>query len=110
MTDWPGLSVGREDRLGAATLVTAPVRELVRVHPTRLVVQLLAATNLAVPVVPGARVTTVGLAVIFGFGVEHAVANSAPASVGAVSLPEHASAAGSNRATIVRVRIMLPQH
>jgi hypothetical protein len=105
LTDWPGLSVGRDERLGAATLVTAPVRELVRVHPARLTVQLLVATNLAVPVVPGARLTAVGLAVIFGFGVEHAVANSGRASVGAVPLPEHASAAGSSREAIVTVRI-----
>jgi hypothetical protein len=88
--------------------VTTPVRELVRVQPTRLVLQLLAAMNLAVALVPGARVTAVGLAVIFGFGVAHAVANSGPASVGAVSWPEHASAAGSNRDAIVTVRIMVP--
>ena len=49
------------------------------------------ATNVVVPLAPGARVTAVGAAVIFGFGVEHAVANSGDASVGAVSLPEHAA-------------------
>jgi hypothetical protein len=67
------------------------VRELVRVHPTRVLVQVFVATNVVVPLALGARVTAVGVAVILGFGVEHAVANSGEASVGAVSLPEHAA-------------------
>jgi hypothetical protein len=91
--------------------MTAPVRELVRVHPTRLTEQLFVATNFVELFAPAGRVTAVGLAVILGFGVEHAVANSGRTSVGEVSLsPEHASAVGSNIATIVRVRIVPPSH
>ena len=99
--------MGRDERLGALTLVTAPVRELVSVQPTRLTVQLFFATNLVEPLVPGGTVTAVGLAVNFGLGNAHAVASSGPASVGEVSLPEQASAAESNRDAIIGMRIIV---
>jgi hypothetical protein len=108
-TSSPGSKGGNVVRLGALTRVTAPVRELVRAHPTSLVVQLFFTTNLAVALAPEGRVTAVGLAAIRGFGVEQAVANAGEASVGEVSLLEQPRAAVSNNpATTVREFLIGP--
>jgi hypothetical protein len=62
--------------------------------------------NFTDPTVLGNQVTVLGLAVIFGLGVEQATAKSGRSSVGEGSLPEQASAEDSIRESMVRVRIV----
>jgi hypothetical protein len=102
-TKAPGSRGGNMVRLGVPTRVTASVRELVRVHPFSRLAQLFFTMKLAVLLVLGGLVTTVGLAVIRGFAVAQAIANSGDASVGKVSLPEQPRAAEINDVvTIIR--------
>jgi hypothetical protein len=90
---------------GVSTEVTAPVRELVKLHPSKLVVQLFFTLNFAKRPEPCAGAKAgVGLAIVGRAGEQFSV-NWGRTSVGEESPPEHAATADSNKDRQACVRI-----